>query len=213
MLTQEGFDRWVPDYDKTVSRNEKENAYPFAGYQNVLTEIYHRIQSGGGSAVLDLGFGTASLTSRLYSDGYEIFGMDFSKDMLCLARKKMPKAVLAQGDFTEGLPQELDQRKYDFILGTYSFHHVPVNRRVSFFTGLADRLTEKGQIIIGDVAFRTAEKYETCHRKFADIWDEDEYYFTAQEFTRQMSDLRLTCAFQPVSFCAGVLTLCRESAK
>jgi len=43
-----------------------EGTYPFAGYKAILNEIYNRVLSGSAKTVLDIGFGTGTLTTRLY---------------------------------------------------------------------------------------------------------------------------------------------------
>lgn len=63
------FDRWADDYDQTVRTTEKAEAYPFAGYRQVMERIYELVRAGRGRSVLDVGFGTGVLTRRLYADG------------------------------------------------------------------------------------------------------------------------------------------------
>lgn len=210
MLTEEGFDHWAPDYDGSVSESERDRGYPFAGYRDVLDFIEDTIRSSNGKSVLDLGFGTAALSSRLYEKDCEITGVDFSGEMLKLAQEKMPRAALFRADFTRELPHEILIRKFDFIVGTYSFHHVPLSQRPEFMARLAGLLTPRGRILIGDVMFPDAAAYEACRERFSDLWDRDEVYFTADEFTRQMEKIGLACAFQSVSFCAGVLSVRRS---
>ena len=43
MLDNKGFDLWADGYDKTVGVSDEENAYPFAGYKDVLGTIYKTI--------------------------------------------------------------------------------------------------------------------------------------------------------------------------
>jgi putative AdoMet-dependent methyltransferase len=57
--------------------------------------------------VLDIGFGTGTLTAKLYEHGCKIYGQDFSSRMVQLAFAKMPDAHLYQGDFTKGLADPL----------------------------------------------------------------------------------------------------------
>ena len=209
MLTEEGFDRWAPEYDGSVSESEQDQSYPFAGYRDVLDFIYHAVRPSNGKSVLDLGFGTAALSSRLYEEGCEIIGVDFSGEMLKLAREKMPRAALFQADFIKVLPPEVLGRSFDFIVGTYSFHHVPPPQRPGFMARLADRLAPRGQILIGDVMFSDATAYKACRERFSAVWDHSEIYFKADEFIRQMKEIGLACLFQPVSFCAGVLSVRR----
>ena len=128
MLDSNGFDLWAGEYDKAVGLSEAQNTYPFAGYKKVLGEIFATIMERPRSVVLDLGFGTATLTSKLYENGHVIFGQDFSEVMIKTASSKMPDAKLYRGDFSEGLVAPLKEVDYDFIVATYSFHHVPYEK-------------------------------------------------------------------------------------
>ena len=40
MLDGKGFDLWADGYDKTVGLSDEEGSYPFAGYREILNEIY-----------------------------------------------------------------------------------------------------------------------------------------------------------------------------
>lgn len=57
MLTNKGFDFWSKEYDKSVEISNNDGLYPFAGYNNILNEIYKDILSKSYSNILDLGFG------------------------------------------------------------------------------------------------------------------------------------------------------------
>ena len=74
MLNSRGFDLWADGYDASVGLSDEDGSYPFAGYRKVLGEIYGMIMGKPSSTVLDLGFGTATLTSKLYEGGHEIYG-------------------------------------------------------------------------------------------------------------------------------------------
>ena len=111
MLNQKGFDLWADGYDKSVGLSNENGTYPFAGYREVLNQIYNGVLSGQGKTILDIGFGTATLTSKLYEQGYTIYGQDFSERMIELAQAKMPQAKLYQGDFGIGLVEELKKHK------------------------------------------------------------------------------------------------------
>ena len=106
MLDKKGFDLWANDYEESVKRSDGEDSYPFAGYKNILNEIYRRILSGNCKDVLDIGFGTGVLAFGLYQKGLNVWEQDFSAEMLEIARKKMPRAVLCQKDFSKGLSEE-----------------------------------------------------------------------------------------------------------
>ena len=74
MLDNKGFDLWADGYDKSVQLSEENEEYPFAGYKDVLNEIYNVVHTKGKAKILDIGFGTGVLTKKLYDDGYEICG-------------------------------------------------------------------------------------------------------------------------------------------
>ena len=203
MLDSKGFDLWADGYDRAVGISDEEDTYPFAGYREVLNGIYRIIMRKPGAEVLDIGFGTGALTAKLYERGYSVYGQDFSRRMIELASEKMPGARLYRGDFTEGLAAPLKERRYDFIVATYSLHHLNDEQKVSFLRELRDCLKDGGRILIGDVAFGTREELDRCRRSAGEEWDGEEFYFVADELRRAFPDL----AFQRVSFCAGILTL------
>lgn len=203
MLNQNGFDLWADGYDKSVGLSEEEQAYPFAGYKNLLNEIYNRILSRSEKEVLDIGFGTGTLTCRLYEQGCRIYGQDFSEKMIGLAQKKMPEARLYQGDFSKGLTEELRKQRYDAVIATYSLHHLTDAEKVHFLKDLLPLLKEGGHIYIGDVAFQTRAELEQCRSNAGEEWDEDEIYFVFEELEQEMPGLR----FERISDCAGVLEL------
>lgn len=72
MLSCKGFDLWADGYDKSVGLSDEDGTYPFAGYKDVLNEIYNNVLSRGGT-VLDIGFGTGTLASKLYEKGCKIY--------------------------------------------------------------------------------------------------------------------------------------------
>ena len=72
MLNNKGFDLWAEGYDKAVGLSCEEKSYPFAGYKDVLAQIYQRVLHKEKAVVLDIGFGTRTLTTKLYEQGCEI---------------------------------------------------------------------------------------------------------------------------------------------
>lgn len=206
MLDNKGFDLWADGYDKTVGVSDEENTYPFAGYKDVLGTIYKTIMEKENAVVLDIGFGTGTLTTKLYENGSTIYGQDFSARMIELASEKMPNAHLYQGDFTQGLVEPLLAQRYDFIVATYSLHHLSDEQKVSFLHELCNHLNPGGQVLIGDVAFDNRRQLEQCRKDVGDEWDDDEIYFVVDELTREFPEL----SFKQLSHCSGVLSIPAE---
>ncbi len=206
MLNQTEFDLWAEGYDKSVDLSDEGNTYPFAGYRAVLGTIFQTIMKKPKAVVLDVGFGTGTLTAKLYENGCTIYGQDFSARMIELASEKMPNAQLYQGDFTQGLVEPLLAQRYDFIVATYSLHHLTDEQKVSFLRKLRDHLNPGGQLLIGDVAFETRSQLKQCRKDAGDKWDDEEIYFVVDELTREFPEL----GFKQLSHCAGVLSIPAE---
>ena len=206
MLDSKGFDLWADGYDKAVGLSDEGNTYPFAGYREVLGQIYRMIMEKPGAAVLDIGFGTAALTSKLYENGCIIYGQDFSSRMIELASARMPEAHLFQGDIVNGLAVPLLLQRYDFIVATYSLHHLTDEQKRVFIRLALDQLEDNGRILIGDVAFGTREELEKCRQEAGEEWDDEEIYFVADEMKEIFPELEFT----KISYCAGILSLNKQ---
>lgn len=204
MLSNQGFNLWADYYDETVQLSEENNLYPFAGYKKILNTIYSEVMLKRNSEVLDIGFGTAVLTSKLYENGHQIDGIDFSSKMIAIAQATMPNANLIEWDITQGLPPEILDKKYDSIISTYALHHLTDEAKIDFIDNLMRLLKKDGKIFIGDIAFQTREKLNQCREESRGYWDEDEFYFVYEELK---SLLENKCEFYPISYCGGVFVV------
>lgn len=203
MLDKLGFDLWAEDYDKTVELSDSEDSYPFAGYKEVLAYIYNEVRTMKAKKVLDIGFGTAILTKKLYDDGLDIAGQDFSKKMLDIAKEKMPDAKLYEGDFTKAIDSNILNEKYDAIIATYSLHHIIDSEKKEFLMALLSLLNDGGKIFVGDVSFVDEASLEACKEESRDYWDDDEYYIVYEKIKEDFPKAQ----FEKISFCSGVLIL------
>ncbi len=203
MLDSKGFDLWADGYDRSVVSAEESDAYPFAGYKAVLGHIFQTVMHTPHARVLDLGFGTAVLTSKLYENGCEIFGQDFSESMTAIASSKMPGAHLYTGDFSKGLVQELRSERFTHIISTYALHHLTDDQKHSLIDLLRTQLCPGGTILIGDVAFASRADLAACRASAGEEWDDEEFYFVFEDWKRLIP----TAVFTPLSHCAGVLEI------
>ena len=89
MLNEKGFDQWAEDYEQSVALSDADDRYPFAGYRDILDTICRNVLSQGAKDVLDIGFGTGTLSAALYAQGCRLHGQDFSAQMLRLAQDRM----------------------------------------------------------------------------------------------------------------------------
>ncbi|CQR46821.1 putative methyltransferase [Paraliobacillus sp. PM-2] len=204
MLNNKGFNLWADNYDQTVQVREENNQYPFAGYKKILNTIYNEVMLKNHSDVLDIGFGTGVLTSKLYENGHQMDGIDFSSKMISIAKIKMPDANLIEWDISNGLPLEIKRNKYDSIISTYALHHLEDKEKILFINNLLSLLKKNGKLFIGDVSFQTREELEICRLDNIDYWDDDEFYFVYSEIS---ASLQNKCHFYPMSHCGGVFII------
>ena len=191
MLDNKGFDLWSDNYDETVGISDNDNTYPFAGYKKILNEIYNCILEKSFKNILDIGFGTGTLTTKLYKKGCNIYGQDFS-------------SKLFKGDFSKGLVEGLKSQKYDAIIATYSLHHLTDKDKVKFIKELVGLLNENGVIYIGDIAFATRGDLEKCKEQCGEHWDNEEIYFVYDEIKEEFPNSE----FIKYSACAGIIKIC-----
>ncbi len=203
MLSSEGFDLWADGYDKSVGLSDEDGTYPFAGYKNILNTIFNRVLRSSAKNVLDIGFGTGTLSFKLYKHGCTVYGQDFSEKMTEIAQNKMPDAKFYQGDFSCGLAEPLKEHKYDAIIATYSLHHLNDKQKISFINSLLPMLNDGGCIYIGDVAFDSRSELKKCMEEAGDEWDDEEIYFVFDEIKESFSKMK----FEKISCCAGLLSL------
>lgn len=206
MLDSKGFDLWADGYDKSVNLSEECNEYPFAGYKDVLNNIYNQVRQKENSEVLDIGCGTGILISQLYYAGCSITGIDFSIKMIEIANQKMPNAKLINWDFSKGLPEEIKTHHFDFIISTYAIHHLTDKEKINFIKSLSSFLNENGKILIGDVSFATRNDLKKNKEKYKELWDNDEIYLVAEEIMENINREYL-CEYTRISHCAGILTI------
>lgn len=105
MLNDHGFDLWAGGYDKSVRLSEEENGYPFAGYHAVLDDIFRVVTEKPNRTLLDIGFGTGILTSKLYDHSCTVYGQDFLAKMLALAEEKCRTPISIKVIFRRDWPR------------------------------------------------------------------------------------------------------------
>ncbi len=185
MLNNTGFDLWADGYDKSVGLSDENDRYPFAGYRAMMNALYQRVLAQSGRDVLDIGFGTGVLTSRLYEQGCQIYGQDFSARMIELAQAKMPDARLYQGDFSKGLVPELRAQQYDAIVATYSLHHLTDTQKIDFLRALLPLLKQ-------DAVFSSATSPSARAKSSKRVELRQAVSGTRMKFTSSMTSSALT---------------------
>ncbi len=205
MLGSSGFDLWANGYDRSVGLSDEQDTYPFAGYRQILGLIYARLRDKKARQALDIGCGTGILGAKLCAAGVQVTGLDFSDEMLNIARERMPEAQLIKWDFSRGLPENMADGLYDAVICTYALHHLTDEGKGALLSEMARCVRPGGCILIGDIAFETTDAREACRAAAADDWDEDEFYMAMDEMEERM--VGTAYSYRQISACAGLLEI------
>jgi len=208
VLNQSGFDRWAGSYDESIGSDPR--GYPFEGYYRVLEFVRQQLgESVSNLRVLDLGIGTGLLTQRLYDEGAAIVGLDFSAEMLRLAKQKMPGGEFIHHDLTKPLPRQITAESFDFIISSYAVHHLSTPRLVELIYESLPLLRSGGKLVLADVGFLNQDDRSSCREKHKGLWDDSENYLVAEELLGALrsQSSKLNADYTQLSICAGVLTV------
>lgn len=199
---QKLFDEWAETYDQDLQDGD---SFPFIGYDAVLALMIKMADVWDGGTVLDLGIGTGNLARRIPLPGEQIWGVDFSQAMLDKAQEVLPDVHLIQVDLSEyNWVDDLEQ-SFDCIFSAYTFHEFPDEEKVALLLKLAkNRLKQGGSIVIGDISFSDRDQMTWAQHQYAELWDEDEYYWCAEPLTGRLQEVGFSVQYMQVSVCAGV---------
>lgn len=204
------FDQWAQAYDADVQTTNARAAFPFAGYDDVITTAVQYTDPRAGLSVLDVGIGTGKLARQLLAQGCDVWGLDFSAKMLEEAQAFLSVERLIQADLRQPLPDTLPTH-LDRIVATYVLHEFNGATKVDLITRLVDRLAPDGYLVVGDIAFATTEMFNAAHEKWKQRWDEDEFYWNIESATAVLGRSGLALEeYKQVSMCAGVLKICKK---
>ena len=201
------FDSWAANYDRSVTADADAEAYPFAGYDDVVAAVVATAGIGPEHCVLDIGTGTGNLTAKLVDLAGEVWGTDFSEEMLIKAREKVPQARFVRWDVRDCWPSELPP-KFDRIVSTYVSHEFDDELKLLLLVDLArNRLSPDGRLVIGDIAFPDARAQDVCRQAATNVWDESEHYWIASRIIPQLEDAGFIVSYKQISLCGGVFVL------
>lgn len=135
-------------------------------YENLIEKIVtgHKAFFGqavslvadGGIEILELGSGTGYLTEKILekNPGASVTCIDMTPEMIdvAMAKKNLEGVEFILGDFREKWPD----KKFDLIISTLCFHHLPDTDREDIIGKVRDSLKDDGIFVNGDV-FKAGE--------------------------------------------------------
>jgi SAM-dependent methyltransferase len=107
-------------------------------------------------SVLEFACGPGVWTGQLLRHATDVTALDASPEMLAIAAARVndDRARFVQADLFTWVPD----RRYDVVFMGFWLSHVPLERFASFWTLVADSLTEDGRVFFADDAYRTPDE-------------------------------------------------------
>lgn len=134
-IVRKGYDKIAKEYP--AIRHTFDNRMELGEFVSLLPK---------NAKVLDVGCGAGVPVAQfLVEHGFEVTGIDFSENMLKLARKNVPKAKFFLKDMTK-LNMKTDS--FDGLTAFYSIIHVPREKHFSLFQSFHRILKPKGIMLI-----------------------------------------------------------------
>jgi putative AdoMet-dependent methyltransferase len=186
------FDLWAEHYDASV---DDESGFPFTGYRDALAATLNAADPKPGQSVLDIGCGTGNLSLLFALAGCTVTGVDFSPAMLELARRRVPGAHLLELDL-RGSWETIAGQQFDLIASAYVFHEFDLESKVATLARLVEEhLAPGGRVVVADISFTSRADTDAAEAELDGIWDEDEYYWCAEEAVTAMYQQGLAVAY------------------
>lgn len=200
------YDLWSDVHEVPVQLQEDNDEYPFAGYRVVLEEMYDMIRKSDANKILDIGFGTSLVMKKLYQDGYELYGVDMSEQMVEAGRADMPNAKLVMADYSLGLPLSLIQEEYDMAISVYGMHHLDNYEQTNLIKDILRQLKPGGKLIIGGLAYETFREMKEFRKQNKEKWLYKGGYTLYDELDKVFENV----TWKKISKCAGIVTITKE---
>lgn len=132
------FDKIAAEYVEEVSEKDLTSA--------ILSKFCDFLPASG--KILDIGCGGGNDTKKLLDRGYSVLGLDFSEEMLKLARVNAPGAEYKSGNFLE---IDLPSNEFVGVWCMRVFHLVPLAEQGVFLSKIADVLSPDGYLYISAI--------------------------------------------------------------
>ena len=134
-------------YDSTVD-------YLILDYHQILLDILSHIEfeSDDSFTILDAGCGTGNLIKLLVErfPNAKIYGLDFSNDMLEIAKKKNPSVSFIEGDIFD--VENLPLPSFDLIVVSFVLHNfINEDEHLKAMQTLNNMLSVNGKLIMADL--------------------------------------------------------------
>lgn len=141
-----------------------------------------------GDAVLDIGCGAGTKTKYLIRKGLDVLGIDFSEEMIRIARREVPegKFLVMNAKNLSGLEQE-----FDGVLAHAILLHIPKKEVCDVLQNWVSKLKPHGYLCLAVKEIKSDEKEEMIveEKGYGYPYERFFSYFSTEEIKRSLADL------------------------
>lgn len=139
--------------------------------------------------ILDLGCGMGHYSKYMKSKGFELVGIDFSKEMLKFAKDNEPNIKFIESDICD-LPQNLD-KDFDGVLLAYVIQHLSKEETMECLKKLKEYIKPNANLLIffreGNNIINEEEPFDT------------KYIYTIKEYNvEEITELLSECGYDVI---------------
>lgn len=99
-----------------------------------------------GDTIIDLGSGSGYITNYLCNKNLNAIGIDFSEEMIKIAKNKYPKLKFLLGDFSN-IEKYFDVKSVDGLVAIYSLYFIPKEQFEDVLKSLSRVLKDGGKFL------------------------------------------------------------------
>ena len=133
-------DETLNTYNKIAKKYDEEYGNDFSDTPYIDLFLEHVT----GNRILDIGCGPGNLSKYVADNGYEVDAIDYSEEMIKIARNKVKNVNFMQMD----MRQITINKKYNGIMLAYSLFHISKSEVGSVISKYYNLLEDKGVILI-----------------------------------------------------------------
>lgn len=203
------YDQIACEYDQLVQEDIQNNRFPYGAYgdmQDIVAEYIFENKHITQAKILDIGIGTGSLYEKIMPEKIAITGIDFSDRMLEVAHLRLPEAILYKHDIRKGMPRQIANEQYDFIVVNYLFKHFDVKMLIDMVHQLVRYLSPFGKIFIGDILFLDEARRKNYLSDHPDHFYQNYFYHSYSDIVQQIDD-QLALSYMELNEYTGIVII------
>jgi SAM-dependent methyltransferase len=150
------------------------------------------------ASILDVGCGSGNKSKYLVKNGFDVTGIDFSEEMIKLAKEQVPTGKF----FVKDIKQPLDfENIFDGVFAQAVLLHIPKNEIIGVLKNITAPLKPKGY-------FYTTVKELKPNSSDEEIVKENDYgydyerffsYFTLEELKKYIQEIGLEVVYENIT--------------